>query len=192
MGKGIAGLEAAYHGLFTAVLIVLAVLVILCLLRAIIGPRTADRIVSVNMMGTMVIVIIGILTVMMGEGYLADICIIYAMISFLAVIVLTKVYMGVYMEKKEAAEKEGHTGNGKSASRNTPGSCGQPERKSENKEKSSIEHLEKCSESNGKSSIGHSDKKSESKGKCTLKQEEAAREVSEQQNAIKDTMGQEG
>lgn len=177
MGKGTAGLEAAYHGLFTAVLIVLAMLVILCLLRAIIGPRTADRIVSVNMTGTMVIVIIGILTVMMGEGYLADICIIYAMISFLAVIVLTKVYMGVYMEKKEAAEKAGHTGNGKSASRNTPGSCGQPERKSENKEKSSIEHL---------------DKKSESKGKCTLKQEEAAREVSEQQNAVKDTMGQEG
>lgn len=192
MGKGTAGLEAAYHGLFTAVLIVLAMLVILCLLRAIIGPRTADRIVSVNMTGTMVIVIIGILTVMMGEGYLADICIIYAMISFLAVIVLTKIYMGVYMEKKEAAEKAGHTGNGKSASRNTPGSCGQPERKSENKEKSSIEHLEKCSESNGKSSIEHSDKKSESKGKCTLKQEEAAREVSEQQNAVKDTMGQEG
>jgi multicomponent Na+:H+ antiporter subunit F len=211
MGKGIAGLEAAYHGLFTAVLIVLAVLVILCLLRAIIGPRTADRIVSVNMMGTMVIVIIGILTVMMGEGYLADICIIYAMISFLAVIVLTKVYMGVYMEKKEAAEKEGQTGNGKSASRNTPGSCGQPERKPENKSenkgkssiehsdkcsgsngRSSIEHSEKCSESNGKSSIEHSDKKSESKGKCTLKQEKAAREVSEQQNAVKDTMGQEG
>lgn len=105
MGKGIAGLEAAYRGLFTAVLIVLALLVILCLIRAIIGPRIADRIVSVNMMGTMVIVIIAILTIMMGEGYLADICIIYAMISFLAVIVLTKVYMGVYMEKKETGEK---------------------------------------------------------------------------------------
>lgn len=105
MGKGIAGLEAAYRGLFTAVLIVLALLVILCLIRAIIGPRTADRIVSVNMMGTMVIVIIATLTVMMGEGYLADICIIYAMISFLAVIVLTKVYMGVYMENKETGEK---------------------------------------------------------------------------------------
>lgn len=106
MGKGIAGLETAYRGLFTAVLIVLAVLVILCLIRAIIGPRTADRIVAVNMMGTMVIVIIAILTVMLGEGYLADICIIYAMISFLAVIVLTKVYMGVYLEKKETEERK--------------------------------------------------------------------------------------
>ena len=101
---GIEGLEQAYHILFMAVLIVLAVLLMLCLVRAIIGPRVADRIVSVNMMGTMVLVIIAILALMLGEGYLVDICIIYAMISFLAVIVLTKVCMGVYLEKKESEE----------------------------------------------------------------------------------------
>lgn len=101
MGRGIEGLEKAYGILFTGVLIVLAVLILLCLLRAVVGPRIADRIVSVNMMGTMVIVMITILALMLGEGYLVDICIIYAMISFLAVIVLTKVYMGVYFEKKE-------------------------------------------------------------------------------------------
>ena len=54
------------------------------------------------------IVVLIILAVMMEEGYLADICLIYAMISFLAVIVLTKVYMGVYLEKKE--KKEGEKG----------------------------------------------------------------------------------
>ncbi len=107
MGKGIEGLEQAYHILFMVILIILAILLMLCLVRAIIGPRIADRIVSVNMMGTMVIVMIAILALMLGEGYLVDICIIYAMISFLAVIVLTKVCMGVYLEKKEAAEAEG-------------------------------------------------------------------------------------
>ena len=106
MGKGIVGLDQAYQAVFVATLIFLAVMLILCLVRAIIGPRIADRIVSVNMMGTMVMVIIAILTVMLQEGYLADICIIYAMISFLAVIVLTKVYMGVYQEKKQKEEKE--------------------------------------------------------------------------------------
>ena len=60
----------------------------------------ADRIVAVNMMGTMVIVMISILALKMGEGYLIDICLIYAMVSFLAVIVITKVYMGVYRERK--------------------------------------------------------------------------------------------
>ena len=106
MGKGIPGLEGAYHIFFTAVLIFLAVMLVLCLVRAIIGPRVADRLVAVNMMGTMVMVIIAILALMLEEGYLADICLIYAMISFLAVIVVTKVYMGAYQQKKEE-EKNG-------------------------------------------------------------------------------------
>jgi multicomponent Na+:H+ antiporter subunit F len=101
MGRGIAGLESAYQLVFSVVLIFLAVMMILCLIRAIIGPKVADRIVAVNMMGTMVMVIIAILALLLEEGYLADICLIYAMISFLAVIVLTKVYMGVYLEKKK-------------------------------------------------------------------------------------------
>lgn len=106
MSRGVAGLSQAYDVLFTAALIFLAVMTILCLIRAIIGPRIADRIVAVNMMGTMVMVIIAILALMLEEGYLADICLIYAMISFLAVIVLTKVYMGVYRRKKMGEEKE--------------------------------------------------------------------------------------
>ena len=89
-----------------AAIIFLAVMLMLCLIRAIIGPRIADRIVSVNMMGTIVMVMIAILALMQEEGYLVDICLIYAMISFLAVIVLTKVYMGVYIQKKEEEEKK--------------------------------------------------------------------------------------
>lgn len=106
MGRGIPGLEQAYHVLFTAALIFLAVMLVLCLIRAIIGPRVTDRIVAVNMMGTMVIVIIAVLALMLEEGYLADICLIYAMMSFLAVIVLTKVYMGIYLEKKRKEENK--------------------------------------------------------------------------------------
>ena len=39
-------------------------------------------------------------------GYLVDICLIYAMISFLAVVVLTKIYTGVYRDAKEHEKKE--------------------------------------------------------------------------------------
>lgn len=87
--------------IFYVILIVLAIMLVLCLIRAVIGPRIADRLVSVNMMGTMIMCIIVILGVVMNEGYLADIALIYAMISFLAVVVLTKVYTGVYLEQKE-------------------------------------------------------------------------------------------
>ena len=100
MNSGIAALEQAYHILFMALLVILAVLFFSCLIRAVVGPRMADRIVAINMMGTMVMVAIAILAVMVQEGYLVDICLIYAMISFLAVIILTKVYMGVYLEWK--------------------------------------------------------------------------------------------
>ncbi len=108
MGKGMPALEQAYRICFVAALLVLAVFLILSLIRAIIGPRVADRIVAVNMMGTQTLAIIAILAVMKQEGYLVDICIIYAMTSFLAVIVLCKVYMGVYRQRKlEEEEKKG-------------------------------------------------------------------------------------
>ena len=94
--------------IFETALIILAVMLMLCLLRAVLGPRVADRIVAVNMMGTMVIVMIAILTVKMEEGYLVDICLIYAMVSFLAVIVITKVYMGAYRERKETKREDGN------------------------------------------------------------------------------------
>ena len=106
MNSGIAALEQAYHILFMVLLIILAVLFFSCLIRAVVGPRMADRIVAINMMGTMVMVAIAILAVMVQEGYLVDICLIYAMISFLAVIILTKVYMGVYMEWKNKGEEK--------------------------------------------------------------------------------------
>lgn len=93
-----------FDWIFHIVLVILAIMLLLCLLRAILGPTIADRLVAVNMMGTMVMVIISILALLMSEGYLVDICLIYAMISFLAVVVLTKVYTGVYLEAKD---KEG-------------------------------------------------------------------------------------
>lgn len=100
MSSGIHALETTYYFLFVGILMVLGIMLFLCLLRAFMGPTVADRLVSINMMGTMVMVIIATLAVMMEEGYLVDICIIYAMISFLAVIVLSKVIMGVKKEEE--------------------------------------------------------------------------------------------
>lgn len=105
MSSGIHALETTYYFLFVGILMVLGVMLFLCLLRACMGPTVADRLVSINMMGTMVMVIIATLAVMMEESYLVDICIIYAMISFLAVIVLSKVIMGVKKEEENEEEE---------------------------------------------------------------------------------------
>ena len=100
-----------YEWIFHVILVILALMLLLCLIRAIKGPRIADRLVAVNMMGTMVMVIISILAVIKNEGYLVDICLIYAMISFLAVVVLTKVYTGVYLEAKAKKRVNSETAN---------------------------------------------------------------------------------
>lgn len=95
-----------FSGLFYGILSVLAIMLLLCLIRAVIGPRIADRLVAVNMMGTMVMVSIALLAVVKDQGYLVDICLIYAMISFLAVVVLTRIYTGVYRQAKEHKKTE--------------------------------------------------------------------------------------
>lgn len=93
-----------YHYIYIIFLVILALMLFPCLIRAIRGPRIADRLVSVNMMGTMVIVMIAILALLLNEGYLIDVCLVYAMISFLAVVVLTKVYIGIYEEKRHKTQ----------------------------------------------------------------------------------------
>ena len=103
-----------FDGLFYGILSVLAVMLLLCLIRAVIGPRIADRLVAVNMMGTMVMVSIALLAVVKDQGYLVDICLIYALISFLAVVVLTRIYTGVYREAKDHEKQKEENSDGNS------------------------------------------------------------------------------
>lgn len=97
-----------YHTLYITLLILFSFLLIICLIRAVKGPQVADRLMAVNMMGTMVMVMISVLALLLNEGYLVDICLIYAMISFLAVVVLSKVYIGIYEER--VRKKNGEEG----------------------------------------------------------------------------------
>ena len=104
-------IELAYQGLSAVVLLVLTVLTLACLVRCIAGPRISDRVLAINVIGTLTIIMVAVFVVLLNEGYLADIALVYAMLSFLAVILLSKVYTGIYQERKheealQAAEKE--------------------------------------------------------------------------------------
>ena len=85
--------DMAYQYLFTGALTVLAILIGIILVRSIIGPRITDRILCINMIGTLVICSIAILSQMLKEDYLTDIALIYAMLSFLTVLILASVYI---------------------------------------------------------------------------------------------------
>ncbi len=98
-----------YQKMYISVLLILAIMLFVCLIRAVRGPRVADRLVAVNMMGTMVMVMIAVLALLLDEGFLVDICLIYALVSFLAVTVFTKVYIGVYEESFRRRRKNRKT-----------------------------------------------------------------------------------
>ena len=71
--------ETVYHGFLLTCMIVTAALIILCLIRAVLGPRLTDRVTAVNMIGTMTIVEIAMFALYLRESYLFDVCLIYAM-----------------------------------------------------------------------------------------------------------------
>ena len=100
-------IDFGYEVLCIASMTVLVVLALVCLVR-IMGPRISDRVMAVNMIGTLTIIMVVVFTVYLKEAYLADIALIYAMISFLSVVVLCKVYTGIYRESKHEQEKLSH------------------------------------------------------------------------------------
>ena len=97
-------IELAYQALFAFALLVLTVLALACLVRCILGPRISDRVLAINITGTITVIMVGLFVVLLSEGYLADIALVYSMLSFLAVIVLSKVYTGIYYERKHEEE----------------------------------------------------------------------------------------
>ena len=99
-------MERAYSVMELSALIILGVGLFFALLRAIRGPRIADRIIGGNMAGTMTIIIIAILADYLKQDWLLDVCLIYCMISFLAVVVLCKIYISVDRERRGKEERK--------------------------------------------------------------------------------------
>ena len=95
----------AYTCLYTGALVILAVLIGVMLIRSIRGPGVTDRILSINMIGTLVISCIAVLYAYLGESYLLDVALIYTMISFVTVLVLASVYIPAKPKRKEFAHE---------------------------------------------------------------------------------------
>ena len=89
---------------------VLGVLVLLALLYAVLGRRFTDKIVAANMIGTLGVNMIVILAIFLGADYILDVGVVFALLSFLMVIVLCRFVQNkiLYMREEERghAEKE--------------------------------------------------------------------------------------
>lgn len=91
--------------------IVLAALMLATLVRAILGPRFTDRIIAVNVINTLVVAEIVLLSVWMKEDFLVDVALVYALLSFLSVVVVSRLVL-TRRHKQMEKEKREKTGGG--------------------------------------------------------------------------------
>lgn len=78
------------RGLFVFSIVFLAITVMICSYRAIKGPKATDRLIAINVIGTKTVVLICILSFILKETYFIDVVLVYALISFVASIVIAR------------------------------------------------------------------------------------------------------
>lgn len=96
-------LEQIRDGALVGGAIILALLILATLVRAILGPRFTDRIIAVNVINTLVIAEIALLSVWLREDFLVDVALVYALLSFLAVVVVSRL---VLRQRRDRTERE--------------------------------------------------------------------------------------
>ncbi|MCY6355207.1 monovalent cation/H+ antiporter complex subunit F [Clostridium sp. ZS2-4] len=68
----------------------LSATIFLCMYRAVKGQSAADRLVAINVVGTKTIILILMVSFIIHETYFVDVALVYALISFIASIVISK------------------------------------------------------------------------------------------------------
>ena len=100
----------AYTILYSCALTAIVLLMAVMLLRSTRGPGITDRLLSINMTGTLVNAAILVLAALLRESWLIDVALIYTMISFVSVLILARVAIPDDQERMpfgDRAEKEG-------------------------------------------------------------------------------------
>jgi multicomponent Na+:H+ antiporter subunit F len=102
-------MEQIREKLLFASALILAILCLVTLIRAVLGPRFTDRILAVNVINTLVVAELGVLSVWLNENFLVDVALVYALLSFLTVVLVSRILAARHhrhIEKKPS--QEGH------------------------------------------------------------------------------------
>ncbi len=90
------------NGILIFAMLFLSITIFFCLLRAVLGPRTTDRLVAVNIISIKGVILILLFGQFLHDNQFMDIALVYVLLSFLAVIALAK----NMLSRKENLEKE--------------------------------------------------------------------------------------
>ena len=90
-----------------ASLVILSVLLLFALVYAIVGRRFTDKIVGINMVGSLGVLATALLACLLDADYILDIALVFALLSFLTVVVLCRlVITDVRHNMHTGSEKE--------------------------------------------------------------------------------------
>ena len=99
-------MEQVKAWILSAGAVVIALLILATLVRAVPGPRFTDRIVAVNVISTLVIAELMLLSVWLREDFLVDIALVFALLSFLAVVVAARLVITRERKRREEQKKK--------------------------------------------------------------------------------------
>lgn len=97
-------LEQAYSILYITVLIGLAVAAFAAMIRSIVSKTMINRFIGVNILTTVIVITISVLSLFLKESYLPDVAIVFALLSCIAVMILCKIYINLF-EKNQGGKE---------------------------------------------------------------------------------------
>lgn len=92
------------HSFLILAMCIMMLVVFVCMVRAILGPRVTDRVVALNMIGTLVVLMICIIAYLLEETFLVDVAILYSLLNMLVVVILCRVANRRHQELEEKLE----------------------------------------------------------------------------------------
>ncbi|MBR5524663.1 MAG: sodium:proton antiporter [Clostridia bacterium] len=98
-------IERAYFYLYVAVCICLGIAVMIAIIRSVIAKTITGRFIGINMVTTIVLMVIFVLTLLLKEDYLPDVALVYALISCVSLIVLSKIYVNLFKKDEKGEDK---------------------------------------------------------------------------------------
>ena len=96
---GLKMIEQAYFYLYVAVCIGLSIAALIAIIRSITTKTITGRFIGINIVTTVVLMAILVLTLLLNEGYLLDVALVYALLSCVALIVLSKIYVNLFQKE---------------------------------------------------------------------------------------------
>ena len=95
--------------MYSILIIVILIAIAVGLVRAFLGPTLYDRVLAVNMVGTLTMLTVSVLGFMTDRPEFLDIALLYALISFVSTIAVLRVYAH---HSGAPTERPGHSGEG--------------------------------------------------------------------------------